>query len=270
MKQIRVVDRALNVIETLSANGPLSLVQLRAKTDLDNATLLRILSTMIARGWVRKLLVEKKYELSHALGTILGAESRAHPIAELAAPVLLELKSNALGLPSDLAAIVGPGLFEIVESSRLKGPMAPVRTGLGLRPSLFKSAHGRAILAALPEEAQNSHIQAYMNRAARDEMAWYHTGGWDVVLQETIKRGFGLRENLYWEPPFDDAPPFGALAIPIQTRTDVYGSISFIWLSENFGLEDILQAGLLNDLKQAAQAIAVKLSQHEVPAPAIT
>ena len=72
IKRIRAVDRALLVIEVLSQSGSCSLTELRQKTGLDNAGLLRILGTMIDRGWVRQLIVEKRYELSHSLGDILG------------------------------------------------------------------------------------------------------------------------------------------------------------------------------------------------------
>ena len=108
-KKIRAIDRALMVIEALSQSRSLSLTQLKQKTELDNATLLRILATLIERGWVRQLIVEKRYELSHTLGTLLGPASRAHPLTELAAPILLDLKANPFSLPSDLCAVVGDG-----------------------------------------------------------------------------------------------------------------------------------------------------------------
>ena len=77
IKRIRAVDCALLVIDVLSQSGSCSLTELRQKTGLDYAGLLRILGTMIDRGWVRQLIVEKRYELSHSLGDILGAEARA-------------------------------------------------------------------------------------------------------------------------------------------------------------------------------------------------
>ena len=107
IKRICAVDRALLVIEVLSQSGSCSLTELRQKTGLDNAGLLRILWTMIDRGWVRQLIVEKRYELSHSLGDILGAEARAHPMAEIAVPILLQLRQNPYSLPSDLCAIAG-------------------------------------------------------------------------------------------------------------------------------------------------------------------
>ena len=200
IKRIRAVDRALLVIEVLSQSGSCSLTELRQKTGLDNAGLLRILGTMIDRGWVRQLIVEKRYELSHSLGDILGAEARAHPMAEIAVPILLELRQNPYSLPSDLCAIRGFGQFEIIESTRLRGPMAPGRTGLGLQPSLFQSAHGRVILAHMSDEMREKHIEAFLNRARKEDIIWYNSGRLDAELETTINRGYGIREELYWEP----------------------------------------------------------------------
>lgn len=266
-KKIRAVERALMVIETLSVHGSLSLVQLRSKTGLDNATLLRVIWTLIERGWVRQLIVEKKYELSHSLATIFSSHNRANPMAEISAPVLVSLKSNALSLPSDLSTIMAEGIIEITESSRLRGPMAPSRTALGLRPSLIRSAHGRAILAALSASERQGHIEAYLNRARKDELAWYHKGKMEKLLSETASQGYGWRESSYWEPPFDDAPEFDAIAIAIQNETGVYGSISLIWLTKDFCLEDVVQAGLLDELKQAAADISLRLSDNGISAP---
>ena len=155
IKRIRAVDRALLVIEVLSQSGSCSLTELRQKTGLDNAGLLRILGTMFDRGWVRQLIVEKRYELSHSLGDILGAEARAHPMAEIAAPILLELRQNPYSLPS--ICVLFAALVSLKSSStRLRGPMAPGRTGLGLQPSLFQSAHGRVILAHMSDEMREN------------------------------------------------------------------------------------------------------------------
>ncbi|MGC6516822.1 MAG: helix-turn-helix domain-containing protein [Candidatus Puniceispirillaceae bacterium] len=266
-KRIRAVERALAVIEALSIHGSSSLVQLRAKTGLDNATLLRVLWTLIERGWVRQLIVEKKYELSHSLGTFFSSHKHANPMAEIAAPILIELKSNPLELPSDLSTILGEGLIEITESSRLRGPMAPSRTALGLRPSLLRSAHGRAILAAISEQDRDRHIKAYLNRARRDEVAWYQKGKWVEVLAQTREQGYGHREALYWEPPFDDAPEFEAVAIAVQNETGVYGAVSLIWLAKDYNFNDVVQVGLLDKLKQAANDISFRLSKKGVAAP---
>jgi len=267
IKRIRAVDRALLVIEVLSQSGSCSLTELRRKTGLDNAGLLRILGTMIDRGWVRQLIVEKRYELSHSLGDILGAEARAHPMAELAVPILLDLRQNPYSLPSDLCAIRGFGQFEIIESTRLRGPMAPGRTGLGLQPSLFQSAHGRVILAHMSDEMREKHIKAFLNRARKEDISWYNSGRLNAELEITRKRGYGIREELYWEPPFDETPPIGAIAVPIITREGIYGSLSLLWLEEHLSADTVIRSGLLDRLKASAGDISTKLTEGSIPAP---
>ena len=267
IKTIRSIERALTVIETLSQSPSLSLVQLKRKTELDNATLLRILSTLIERGWVRQLIVEKKYELSHNFGAIFGAATWAHPITELATPILLGLKSNPLNLPSDLCAIKGDGLFEIVESTRLRGPMAPVRTSLGIRPSLFKSAHGRAILAEMPPDMRARQIDAFLSGASKEDILLHNQGLIIPELEKTKIRGYGIREPNYWEPPFDDTPPFGAVAVCIKNTSGIFGSLSVLWLEENTSLDHVIDAGMVQILTQAAQKIAQRLADNNILPP---
>ena len=264
IKRIRAVDRALLVIEVLSQSGSCSLTELRNKTGLDNAGLLRILGTMIDRGWVRQLIVEKRYELSHSLGNILGAQARAHPMAEIAVPILLELRKNQYSLPSDLCAIRGFGQFEIIESTRLRGPMAPGRTGLGLQPSLFQSAHGRVILAHMSHKARDKHINAFLNRARKEDISWYNSGRLDAELERTRKRGYGIREELYWEPPFDESPPIGAIAVPIITSHGIHGSLSLLWLEEHLSADTVIRSGLLERLKASTCDISAKITQGNI------
>ena len=263
IKRIRAVDRALLVIEVLSQSGSCSLTELRQKTGLDNAGLLRILGTMIDRGWVRQLIVEKRYELSHSLGDILGAAARAHPMAEIAVPILLELRQNPYSLPSDLCAIRGSGQFEIIESTRLRGPMAPGRTGLGLH----QSAHGRVILAHISDEMREKHTNTFLNRARKEDISWYNSGRLDAELEITRARGYGIRAELYWEPPFDESPPVGAIAVPIITADGIHGSLSLLWLEEHLSADTVLRSGLLERLKTSARDISTKLSEGSIPAP---
>jgi DNA-binding IclR family transcriptional regulator len=138
IKRIRAVDRALLVIDVLSQSGLCSLTELRQKTGLDNAGLLRILGTMIDRGWVRQLIVEKRYELSHSLGDILGAAARSHPMAEIAIPIItadgIHGSLSLLWLEEHLSAdtVIRSGLLERLKASAVdistkltKGSISP-------------------------------------------------------------------------------------------------------------------------------------------------
>jgi len=267
-KRIRALDRGLAVVEHLSNHGLSTLAALRRSTGLSNATLLRLLATLQDRGWVRRNIVEGQYELAHSLGDVLGANARAHPLAELAAPILLDLRPRRSGLPSDLCVPVAPGKIEIIESTRLRGPMAPARTSLGIRPSMLLSAHGRAMLGALPEPEVQSHLAALRNAPTREEIAYLDGPRLDQELRRTRARGYGLREQNYWvENAFDPGPDLGAIAVPILSRTGLHGTLSLLWLRDDMTLEDVLDQNRLDDLRAAARRIGAALDRAGLRAP---
>lgn len=267
-KRIRSLERGLAVIEQLSNRGVSTLADLRRGTGLTNATLLRILETLQERGWVRRNIAEGQYELAHSLGVRLGASAKAHPLAEAAAPILLGMKSRQTGLPSDLCTITGPGSLEVVESTRLRGPMAPVRTSLGIRPSMVLSAHGRAVLAFSPEDQSRLHLEAVAKSAKKAERPWLEAARLEAELQRTRARGYGLKEEDYFvENTLDPGPDLGAIAVPIVSASGIHGTVSLLWLRDDTTLEEVLALGSLEDMQIAAKRIAAKLERAGVRAP---
>ena len=269
-KRVRALDRGLEVIEHLSNNGLSSLGSLRRATGLTNATLLRLLATLQDRGWVRRNIVEGQYELAHSLGALLGENARAHPLAEIAAPFLLEMKCRRLGLPSDLCAIVGPGRLEIVESTRIRGPLAPARTGLGIRPSMIFSAHGRAILGHLGGDELEAHLAHLRSSGKRRERQWLEDDKLAAEIQRTRELGYGQRDEDYWvEVGFDHGPNLGAIAVPIVSSSGLHGTVSVLWLRDDMDLHEVLELGALEDMRRAAARIGPALDRRRHRAPKI-
>ena len=269
-ERIRAVERALDVLERLSRGGPSSLAELRRETGLPNPTLLRILGTLTDRGWVRRNIALGGFELSHGLGRVLGEAARAHPLAELAAPILIDLGGRPAGWPSDLCAVMGAGRIEIVESTRMRGPLAPTRSGLGVRPSMLLSAHGRAILAFSTEAASRAHLTRIEAGPEREERAWLASGRLDAEIAATRARGYGLREPGYWARPFDPGPEIGAMAVPILSRAGLHGTVSVMWIAGEMSLQEVLAAGSMEDLRRASLRIGAELERAGVEAPEVT
>ncbi|MGR3714598.1 MAG: helix-turn-helix domain-containing protein [Shimia sp.] len=267
--RIRALERGLDVVEFLSKRGQVTLAELRKATGLSNATLLRVLATLRHRGWVRRNIVEGRYELSHSLGHILGEQARAHPLAELAAPILLDLDARKAGWPSDLCAVLEPGRIEIIESTRLRGPMAPTRSSLGIRPSMVFSAHGRTVLAFSEPEVRQVHLDRIAQYGNKHELLAVENGRLDEEIAKSRARGFGLREPNYWAPPFDPGPEVGAMAVPIISKSGLHGTLSILWLTDDTTLEALLDFGCLEDLRSAAVRIAATLDREGITPPAV-
>ena len=269
-KRVRALDRGLEVIEHLSNHGLSTLGSLRTATGLPNATLLRVLATLQDRGWVRRNIVEGQYELAHSLGALLGENARAHPLAETAAPALLNMKCRRLGLPSDLCAVLGPGRIEVVESTRVRGPLAPARTGLGIRPSMLFSAHGRAILGHLTDDELEAHLAPVRAGGRRRERQWLEKGMLDAEIQRTREQGYGKRDDDYWvEVGFDPGPNLGAIAVPILSASGLHGTVSVLWLRDDMDLDEVLDLGALEDLRRAATLIGAALDRRGHKAPRV-
>lgn len=267
-KKIRALDRGLSIVEHLSNHGLLTLAELRKASGLSNATLLRVLATLQARGWVRRNIAEGQYELAHSLGDVLGANARAHPLAETAAAVLLEMETRRLGFPSDLCAVIGPAKMEVVESTRVRGPMAPGRTGMGIRPSMIRSAHGRAFLAFASDDQFAVHMDALKRTESRENQRWMEDGRFAKSLAEAKQQGFGARDDDYFlMHAFDTGPDLAAIAVPILSRSGIHGTISILWLREDRTLEDILALGALTDMRKAASRIGAALDRKNIKAP---
>lgn len=268
-KTIRALQRGLHIVEILSQRGQMTLADLRKASGLSNPTLLRVLLTLQDRGWVHRSIVEGRYELAHSLGNLLGEATRADPLAELAAPYLLELKGQQAGWPSDLCALKAPGRIEIIESTRLRGPLALTRTAFGIHPSVVMSAHGRAILAFSSEEQINRHIEAIRKSGLKEDILSIENGSFSGEIARTRKQGYGVRAPHYWQAPFDPGPELAAIAVPILSSTGVHGSISILWMADEMALEEVLSLGSLQDIQKTSAKIGAALDKACIVAPTI-
>ncbi|MBK0328965.1 helix-turn-helix domain-containing protein [Rhodobacteraceae bacterium F11138] len=258
-KQIRALGRGLDIIENLAGSGRMSLAALRRGSGLSNATLLRILATLQARGWVRRSLVDAKYELTHETGMFLRNARHAHPLAEAASPTMRDLGDSGLPYPSDLAAVQKPGVIEIVETNRKKGPHAPVHAPYGVHPSMLFSAHGKAFIAFSDTATRDLHLTAIRRTGTREERLWLDSGQFDAAIAETRRVGYGVRAREYWVRGIEDLPEMGAIAMPIFSQGHVAATISVLWLEEHCSLAEIVQNGIPGILETAAAQIAANL-----------
>lgn len=267
-KTIRALDRGLSIVELLSDSGVQTLAQLRRSTGLSNATLLRVLATLQTRGWVRRNIAEGQYELTHSLGDVLGANARAHPLAETAAPFLLKMKTRNLGFLSDLCAVIGPAKMEVIESTRVRGPLAPGRTGMGIRPSMIRSAHGRAFLAFAPTDQFDVHLKALERSENSENRRWLEDGRFESEIEDARKCGYGKRDDDYFlMNAFDEVPDLAAIAVPILSSSGVHGTISILWMREDTSIDDVLSIGALDDMQTAASRIGEALDRKRILAP---
>lgn len=253
-KRIQSLQRAMDVIQFLAENGQSSLADLRAGTGLSNSTLLRILSTLQDRKWVRRLLAEGRYELPFSFGNFLLSSNRGLLLTELASPHLIVLQ-RTIRWPSDIAIPLKTGKMEILETTRIKGPLAPNRTAYGLRPSMMQSALGRAYLAHCSEK-DRAHQIAHIGANGHKQDRVYAQGDQiKKIVNETRAQGYGAREADYWAEPVDFGPDVHAIAVPIlDSNQCAFASLNVIWIKDLASEQDIVST-CLAPMQQAAAKI---------------
>lgn len=262
-KQIRSLTRALNVIETLNhADRALSLHQLHQLTELDRATLLRILATLMDAGWVYRSLGDGCYRLTFQLremGTHIRPENS---LAQLASPILEALQKK-LHWPSDLMIYNGKRM-EIIETTRRQSPLFLPQGFMGYQPYMLQSATGRAYLAW----SHPNDCKVILQRLQREEgpdanlahdEVWVHK-----MLEETRRQGYAERDRNYFGGP-DDSNSYevNVVAIPIIVMQEVQACLNLTWIEELVQPEQ-LEEVFLPALRAAADAIAQRLLTHEL------
>ncbi len=136
----RTVDRALVLLHAVGEHAPASSAELARRTGLNRTVVHRLLSTLAARGFVRRDAD------GYALGTaLIQLSGRVHAgLRERARPVLETLAAR---FDETAVLTVADGQDAVAIDQVLGGEhLVRVHYAPGFRHPLTKGAHGRAIL----------------------------------------------------------------------------------------------------------------------------
>ena len=156
--QVQVLDRALAILQMLSAEGPdLSLGAIAEKLQLHKSTIHRLIRVLDRHGMIERNSVNGRYRLGlklFELGTKAVAQldlrERARPVLER---LVLETNETVHLCVLDGTEVVYLDKVEPVRSIRLA-------SSVGRRNPAYCTAVGKAILAYLPEADVESIVRA--------------------------------------------------------------------------------------------------------------
>ncbi|MEZ5931935.1 MAG: IclR family transcriptional regulator [Alphaproteobacteria bacterium] len=147
---VAAVDRCLSLIEVLAGEAaPLELSELALRVGLPNSAAHRILSTLMARGWVVQDEASQNYALSLRLGLLAFRHLDASTTPDIVQNVLDQL-ARRTGEYCRLALLEGENLVWV---ARAQGATGGLRydPDMGQEIVLHATANGKAWLATLPE-----------------------------------------------------------------------------------------------------------------------
>ena len=169
--RVKAIDRALNVLECLAANGQgLTLVELARKTDIPKSTLYRIMSTLEARQCVTQDEERNTYQLGlhlMELGHAFLDQSSLFDAAEKHLERLAERlgESVYLGLLDE---------EEVLFVRKKESPKSAVLVRkIGQRAPVYCTATGLAIMAFRPDAEterilDKAHLKAHSPKTTTD------------------------------------------------------------------------------------------------------
>jgi DNA-binding IclR family transcriptional regulator len=156
---VPVVDYTFRILEVFSdGERELALKELSSQSGVGRTSTFRILFTLAKNEYIIKNPVTGKYRLGPRMKEIAWRSLRAHNLAEVARPVLEELRDR-FDETVNLAVVQGKEIvyIQILESRRAFRMSATV----GARAALHATAIGKAIAAFLPMDVLNEMLAGY-------------------------------------------------------------------------------------------------------------
>ncbi len=151
------LEKALDVFEAVSkASGGISQAELSEQLKVPRTTLYRLLSTLVARGLVRRDPVRRVYCLGFKCFELARS---AHSSPDLVSAAAFEMRAlrDLSGETTYLAILDGN---EVLALERFDGAHSERSNSiLGERKPLHCTSQGKAILAAMPEAARDAIIR---------------------------------------------------------------------------------------------------------------
>ncbi|MDD3138262.1 MAG: IclR family transcriptional regulator [Lachnospiraceae bacterium] len=147
---IQVADRIFLVIETLAAFGPMGLIELSKKLELNKSTVHRILNSLIFMGYVKQEPASAKYSLSFKIWEIANQVLTKLDIVDIARPYLKKL----VELTGETVHLVQIEDINAVYIDKVESYKNSVRliSRIGKSIPLYCSAVGKALLANMDNQ----------------------------------------------------------------------------------------------------------------------
>ncbi|MBX3529444.1 MAG: helix-turn-helix domain-containing protein [Rhizobiaceae bacterium] len=220
-KDVRSLSRGLAIIEALGQLGWAKLGKLSAFTGIDRTTTYRLVSTLIEEGYVVRREEDGAVALSSKLVTISQNLNDNDLVSQVVIRHLSAL-TRAIKWPSDFA-VLSRGALRIAASTHSESPMSLHRAMVGNTRPLFRSALGKAYLAALPPGELDEVLMLVRG--------WDGADGVDAQAPAAIARSLAeVRQRGYAAAEGTTEAKFSAIALPLVHRTAVLGAVNVIFM----------------------------------------
>jgi IclR family mhp operon transcriptional activator len=214
---VQAVRRALDVLRTVNRLRIASIQQIHEETGFPKPTIVRMLETLLAEGYVARDNMCGGYWVTSRVHELTSGCHGISQIIEIARPFAIEL-TEQLKWPIGIGVLDGDAITIKFWTGTIS-PLVHTNTVLGLRPDLVTTAMGRALLAFCPEDEREQQIRRMRADPARGFGA-EEEARLRVILRQARADGFATRD------PKVKPYRISTLAMPIRQGETVHALIN--------------------------------------------
>ena len=244
---VQPVLRALAVLAALNIRPLSRLRDLHTTTGLPNPTLVRLLQTLVAAGYVVRVGPRAGYRVTeHVLSLASGVRFIDRMVDAARAPMSTFTREH--GWPLALGK-VRHGAVVVLHSTAPESHLSFEQAGYNRTFPLLISALGQAYMAFCPAEERKHLIRELLTASASHSIAAEGMRGIEAGLLVIRRRGYAITIG-------PSADRVLGLAVPIQRSHEVLGSLSMRFARVAF-TPDQAATRYLAPLNATARAIAI-------------
>lgn len=241
---VRAMSRGLAVLEAINELRSADVMELVRLTALPRTTVIRLLETLHAEGYVLRDPNTGAFEPAPRVGLLSSGLNLDAWLVTVTTPKLRQLV-DVIRWPSDIMVLQGDRMA-LRNSNRAYSPVMVDRHFAGMTSPLTTSASGRAYLAWSSAREREKLIGMTTKFAERAALL--------RELELTRERGYGLR-NAATEPRI------GAIAVPVLLPNSLLCCVTCIFPPESTTAREVAKVAL-PALRTTAAEVAEEYRRH--------
>ncbi|MBI1261340.1 MAG: DNA-binding transcriptional regulator [Rhizobiales bacterium] len=249
---VQPVMRSFRLLEALNMHAPSSLAALHQATDLPKPTLVRLLDTLIAGGYVTRLPRRGGYTLTERVLRLSGGFKHSDQVVEAGRPFLSALTAR-YRWPVAMATLDRDAMLVRLSTGH-ESPFVTDPALINKRLPMLVAALGRAYIAFCPD-AERDAILAMLrssnlaaNSSARD------TRHVNSLIKRVRRLGYASTA------PVPGDPAMG-LAVPVIRGDEVLACITMRYIGSAMNEAEAVTRYLV-PMQETAKAIAASLTRE--------
>ncbi|MBL0919937.1 MAG: DNA-binding transcriptional regulator [Hydrogenophaga sp.] len=254
---VKVVLRAFELLQALNRQPVSTLDMLHRQTGIPKPSIVRLLRTMEAKGFVQHAQQYGAYYLRGEVTTLSSGYHSEPKIVEAAAPLVDALTAE---IKWPIAVAVCDGESMVVRYSTIpSSPLSFLHSSINMHLSLVSRSIGRAYLAFCEPEAQAALLQALSQSTREEDAGARDPQALRAVLDTVRAQGYALRDPTV-------RPVSSTLAIPLFENGRVCAAMGLTWFSSAMSADQAIER-YLGPLQAVAAQITQRLQAMEAPVP---